>query len=85
MDEIDARRLGKILGSKLSFYSTQSENHPFWKSLNEKQVAQIAEHIPSGSFGAPDDIAAAAVFLASNEARYITGQTIHVNGGMVMI
>ena len=54
-------------------------------ALNEKQVEQIAQHIPSGSFGAPDDIAAAAVFLASNEARYITGQTIHVNGGMVMI
>ena len=54
-------------------------------ALNESQVAQIAQHIPSGSFGAPDDIAAAAVFLASTEARYITGQTIHVNGGMVMI
>jgi len=54
-------------------------------ALNEKQVEQIAQHIPSGEFGAPDDIAAAAVFLASNEARYITGQTIHVNGGMIMI
>ena len=54
-------------------------------ALNEKQVEQIAQHIPSGVFGAPDDIAAAAVFLASDEARYITGQTIHVNGGMVMI
>ena len=54
-------------------------------ALNEKQVEQIAQHIPSGTFGVPDDIAAAAVFLASSEARYITGQTIHVNGGMVMI
>ena len=54
-------------------------------ALNEKQVEQIAQHIPSGVFGAPDDIAAAAVFLASSEARYVTGQTIHVNGGMVMI
>jgi len=54
-------------------------------ALNEKQIEQIAQHIPSGTFGAPDDIAAAVVYLASNEARYITGQTIHVNGGMVMI
>jgi 3-oxoacyl-[acyl-carrier protein] reductase len=54
-------------------------------ALNEKQVEQIAQHIPSGVFGSPDDIAAAAVFLASSEARYVTGQTIHVNGGMVMI
>ena len=54
-------------------------------ALNEGQVAQIAQHIPSGTFGVPDDIAAAAIFLASTEARYITGQTIHVNGGMVMI
>jgi 3-oxoacyl-[acyl-carrier protein] reductase len=54
-------------------------------ALNEKQVGAISQHIPSGEFGAPDDIAAATVFLASKEARYITGQTIHVNGGMVMI
>ena len=54
-------------------------------ALNEKQVEQIAQHIPSGVFGAPSDIAAAAVFLASSEARYVTGQTIHVNGGMLMV
>ena len=54
-------------------------------ALNEKQVEQIAQHIPSGEFGSPNDIAAAAVFLASTESRYITGQTIHVNGGMLMV
>ena len=54
-------------------------------ALNEKQVEQIAQHIPSGTFGLPDDIAAAAVYLASSEARYITGQTLHVNGGMLMV
>ena len=54
-------------------------------ALNDKQIEQIAQHIPSGEFGSPDDIAAAALFLSSNEARYVTGQTIHVNGGMVMI
>ena len=53
--------------------------------LNEKQAAQISEHIPAGIMGTPEDIAAAAVYLASNEASYVTGQTLHVNGGMVMI
>jgi len=54
-------------------------------ALNEKQVEAIATHIPAGTFGTPDDIAAAALYLSSQEARYMTGQTLHVNGGMVMI
>jgi 3-oxoacyl-[acyl-carrier protein] reductase len=54
-------------------------------ALNEKQTQQIAEHIPAGVFGDPEDIAAATVFLASDEARYVTGQTLHVNGGLAMI
>lgn len=54
-------------------------------ALNEKQVEAIAGAIPAGVFGAPSDIASTAVFLASDEARYVTGQTIHVNGGMLMI
>ncbi|MCB1510409.1 MAG: SDR family oxidoreductase, partial [Hyphomicrobiaceae bacterium] len=53
--------------------------------LNEKQVAGIMDAIPAQTFGTPDDIAAAVVYLASPEARYVTGQTLHVNGGMVMI
>ena len=53
--------------------------------LIEKQVKGIMEAIPANTFGSPDDIAAAALYLASEEARYMTGQTLHVNGGMVMI
>lgn len=53
--------------------------------LNEKQVAGIMDAIPAQTFGTPEDIAAAVVYLASEEARYVTGQTLHVNGGMVMV
>ena len=58
---------------------------PMTDALNEKQTASIKEAIPAQKFGSPDDIAAAAVYLASVEAAYMTGQTLHVNGGMVMI
>jgi 3-oxoacyl-[acyl-carrier protein] reductase len=58
---------------------------PMTDALNEKQVATIKEAIPAQAFGKPADIAAAAVYLASEEARYVTGQTLHVNGGMLMI
>jgi len=53
--------------------------------LNDKQVESIAAAIPSGTFGKPADIAAAAVYLASDEAGYVTGETLHVNGGMAMV
>jgi 3-oxoacyl-[acyl-carrier protein] reductase len=48
-------------------------------------TAKIKENIPAAKFGTPDDIAAAALYLASTEAAYMTGQTLHVNGGMLMI
>ncbi len=54
-------------------------------ALNDQQRAAILGKIPAGAMGTADDIAASAVFLASDGAKYITGQTIHVNGGMVMI
>lgn len=58
---------------------------PMTDALNEKQTATIKEAIPAQKFGTPDDIAAATVYLASPEAAYMTGQTLHVNGGMIMI
>jgi 3-oxoacyl-[acyl-carrier protein] reductase len=58
---------------------------PMTEALNEKQTAMIKEQIPAQKFGTPDDIASAALYLASTEAAYMTGQTLHVNGGMVMI
>ena len=54
------------------------------RALNEEQRASLAVQIPLARLGAPDDIAAAVAFLASAEAGYITGQTLHVNGGMYM-
>lgn len=52
--------------------------------LNDKQKAEIAQHIPAQRFGVPDDIAAGALYLASAQAAYVTGQTLHINGGMLM-
>jgi 3-oxoacyl-[acyl-carrier protein] reductase len=54
-------------------------------ALNDEQKARIATQIPAGRMGTPAEIAAAALFLASDEAGYVTGQTLHVNGGMAMI
>ncbi len=54
-------------------------------ALNDDQKGGLTERIPAGRLGEPDDIGAAAAFLASDEASYITGQTLHVNGGMAMI
>jgi 3-oxoacyl-[acyl-carrier protein] reductase len=53
-------------------------------ALNDQQREAILSRIPMGAMGAGDDIGAAVVFLASREAGYVTGQTLHVNGGMAM-
>jgi 3-oxoacyl-[acyl-carrier protein] reductase len=58
---------------------------PMTDALTPKQVEAIASAIPTQTFGKPEDVAAAVVFLASAEAAYITGETVHVNGGMVMV
>jgi 3-oxoacyl-[acyl-carrier protein] reductase len=58
---------------------------PMTDALNEKQREQILNVIPQGGIGSPQDIAAGVVYLASDEAKYVTGQTLHINGGMTMI
>src|SRR3984885_6008579 len=58
---------------------------PMTDKLNDKQRDVILAKIPANRAGTTDDVAAAVAFLASNEAGYVTGQTIHVNGGMAMI
>jgi 3-oxoacyl-[acyl-carrier protein] reductase len=58
---------------------------PMTDKLNDKQREAILGRVPAGRLGSPADIAAAVVYLASDEAAYVTGQTLHVNGGMAMI
>jgi len=58
---------------------------PMTDALNEDQQAAIMGRIPAARLGRPGDVASATVYLASDEASYVTGQTIHVNGGMAML
>ncbi len=55
------------------------------EKLNDDQKAKINSQIPAARMGTPEEIAAAVLFLSSQEAAYVTGSTIHVNGGMAMI
>jgi 3-oxoacyl-[acyl-carrier protein] reductase len=55
------------------------------ESLSDDQKSGLMGRIPAGRFGAPEDVAGCVVFLASEEAGYVTGQSLHVNGGMAMI
>ena len=58
---------------------------PMTDKLNDEQKAKINGQIPAGRMGTPEEIAAAVLYLASNEAGYVTGTTLHVNGGMAML
>jgi 3-oxoacyl-[acyl-carrier protein] reductase len=58
---------------------------PMTAALNEAQRQKLLGAIPGGRMGAPAEVASCVVFLASDEAAYVTGQTLHVNGGMAMI
>ena len=53
--------------------------------LSDEQKEKLLVNVPAGRLGQPEDIASAVSYLASDEAGYITGATIHVNGGMAMI
>jgi 3-oxoacyl-[acyl-carrier protein] reductase len=53
--------------------------------LNEEQAKRITDNIPAARFGAPEDVAAGVVYLASDAASYVTGQTLHINGGLLMV
>ncbi|MEJ2227808.1 MAG: 3-oxoacyl-[acyl-carrier-protein] reductase [Alphaproteobacteria bacterium] len=58
---------------------------PMTDALTDKQKEAITGAIPAGAIGKPEDIAAAVVYLASDEAHYMTGETLHINGGMAMM
>lgn len=53
--------------------------------LNEEQQKRITDNIPAQRFGLPEDVAAGVVYLASDGASYVTGQTLHINGGLLMV
>jgi 3-oxoacyl-[acyl-carrier protein] reductase len=58
---------------------------PMTDKLNDKQRETIMAKVPASRLGTADEVASAVVYLASNEAAYVSGQTIHVNGGMLMV
>ena len=58
---------------------------PMTDKLTDKQREAILAKIPANRAGTAEEVAAAVAFLATNEAGYVTGQTLHVNGGMAMI
>jgi 3-oxoacyl-[acyl-carrier protein] reductase len=58
---------------------------PMTEALGEEQKKRLLDAIPLGRMGAAEEIAASVVYLSSAEAGYVTGQTLHVNGGMAMI
>ena len=66
------------------FWGLGYDYDPQWL-LTDKQKDAILGTIPSGKLGTGADVAAAVAYLASREAGYVTGQTLHVNGGMAMI
>jgi len=54
------------------------------RTLSDTQRQTLLQHVPLGSLGTPDDVAACVLFLASDEARYITGEVVSVSGGLTI-
>ena len=55
------------------------------KDLTDDQKEAMLSRVPAGRMGTPEDIAAGVLYLASEEAAYVTGSTLHINGGLAMI
>ena len=58
---------------------------PMTDALSTEQVNKLKDLIPAGRFGSPADVAAGCLYLASEESSYVTGQTLHINGGMARV
>jgi 3-oxoacyl-[acyl-carrier protein] reductase len=82
-----SRALAKELGSRnitVNCVAPGFIDTDMTRALTEEQTKALHQQIPLGRFGEPEDVAAAVAFLASRQAAYITGVTLHVNGGMYM-
>ncbi len=83
------RKWGRIVGITSIVGVTGNPGHfivsPMTDALNDEQKTRLLGGIPLGRMGTAAEIAASVVYLASDEAAYVTGQTLHVNGGMAMI
>jgi 3-oxoacyl-[acyl-carrier protein] reductase len=82
-----ARSLARELGSRavtVNCIAPGFIDTDMTRALAEEQRDILQSQIPLGRLGSPDDVAAAAAFLASDAAQYITGETLHVNGGLYM-
>ena len=83
-----SKSLAKEIGSRnvtVNVVAPGFIESPMTQALNDKQREGILSGVPMGRLGEGADVAAAVAFLASTEAGYVTGQTLHVNGGMAMI
>jgi 3-oxoacyl-[acyl-carrier protein] reductase len=72
-------------GINVNAVAPGTTNTPMHTGLWEAAVAYLQSSIPLGRLAEPEDIADVVLFLVTNAARYITGQTIHVNGGQIMV
>ena len=82
-----ARSLARELGSRsvtVNCIAPGFVNTDMTRGLADEHRDALQNQIPLGRLGSPDDVAAAVAFLASDAAQYITGETLHVNGGLYM-